>query len=173
MRRLNRDEYEQNLRDVLQLPDLDIRDILPEDREGHRFNKTTEMLDMSRVQLSRVSGRRGGGPAHRDGHGTGAAAGDEVSRRRHGFVSRHGHFRQSRVDVLRARQQVHRLGPEEGPGRQVKEAAPPMRASRWRSFVRRAGLTWALPKAFVAKHAGRYKVRFSARAVLQQPGVCA
>jgi mono/diheme cytochrome c family protein len=32
MRRLNRDEYEQNLRDVLLLPDLDIRDILPEDR---------------------------------------------------------------------------------------------------------------------------------------------
>jgi hypothetical protein len=52
LRRLNRDEYEQNLRDVLQLPDLDIRDILPEDREGHRFNKTGSMLDMSRVQLT-------------------------------------------------------------------------------------------------------------------------
>ena len=52
MRRLNRDEYEQNLRDVLQLPDLDIRDMLPEDREGHRFNKAAETLDMSRVQLS-------------------------------------------------------------------------------------------------------------------------
>lgn len=52
LRRLNRDEYEQNLRDVLQLPDLDIRDILPEDRQGHRFNKTSEMLDMSRVQLA-------------------------------------------------------------------------------------------------------------------------
>ena len=51
LRRLNRDEYEQNLRDLLHLPDLDIRDILPEDREGHRFNKTTDMLDMSRVQL--------------------------------------------------------------------------------------------------------------------------
>jgi hypothetical protein len=32
-RRLNRDEYEQNLRDLLHLPDLDIRDMLPEDRE--------------------------------------------------------------------------------------------------------------------------------------------
>lgn len=52
MRRLNRDEYEQNLRDVLRLPNLDIRDILPEDREGHHFNKCAETLDMSRVQLA-------------------------------------------------------------------------------------------------------------------------
>ena len=52
IRRLNRDEYEQNLRDVLKLPRLDIRDMLPEDREGHRFNKTSESLDMSRVQLA-------------------------------------------------------------------------------------------------------------------------
>ena len=49
LRRLNRDEYEQNLRDVLKLPDLDIRDMLPEDREGHRFNKAAETLDMSRT----------------------------------------------------------------------------------------------------------------------------
>jgi hypothetical protein len=34
------------------LPQLDIRDMLPEDREGHRFNKTSETLDMSRVQLA-------------------------------------------------------------------------------------------------------------------------
>lgn len=44
MRRLNREEFEQNLRDVLKLPQLDIRDMLPEDREGHRFNKTSETL---------------------------------------------------------------------------------------------------------------------------------
>ncbi len=52
LRRLNRDEYEQNLRDVLQLALLDIRDMLPEDREAHRFNKTAAALDMSRVQLA-------------------------------------------------------------------------------------------------------------------------
>jgi hypothetical protein len=52
LRRLNRDEYEQNLRDVLKLPLLDIRDMLPEDREAHRFNKTASALDMSRVQLA-------------------------------------------------------------------------------------------------------------------------
>ena len=52
LRRLTREEYEQNLRDVLQLPLLDIRDMLPEDREAHRFNKTATALDMSRVQLA-------------------------------------------------------------------------------------------------------------------------
>ena len=52
LRRLNRDEYEQNLRDLLKLPLLDIRDMLPEDREAHRFNKTAAALDMSRVQLA-------------------------------------------------------------------------------------------------------------------------
>lgn len=52
MRRLNRDEYEQTLRDLLQLPHLDIREMLPEDREELHFNKTAATLDMSRVQLT-------------------------------------------------------------------------------------------------------------------------
>ena len=52
MRRLNRDEYEQNLRDLLHLPQLDIRDLLPEDREAHHFNKCADALDISRVQLT-------------------------------------------------------------------------------------------------------------------------
>ncbi len=52
LRRLNRDEYQQNLRDVLQLPNLDVRDMLPEDREEHRFNKSATSLDMSWVQLT-------------------------------------------------------------------------------------------------------------------------
>ena len=51
MRRLNRDEYEQNLRDVLQVPLLDIRDMLPEDREAYHFNKVSETLDISHAQL--------------------------------------------------------------------------------------------------------------------------
>ena len=52
LRRLTREEYEQNLRDILKLPLLDIRDMLPEDRDEHGFNKTGTVLDMSRVQLA-------------------------------------------------------------------------------------------------------------------------
>ena len=52
MRRLNREEYEQNLRDLLHLPHLDIRDILPADRESHQFSKSSDSLDISRVYLT-------------------------------------------------------------------------------------------------------------------------
>lgn len=51
MRRLTRQEYEQNLRDLLLLPELDIRDMLPADREQQHCNKVAEVLDMSRIQL--------------------------------------------------------------------------------------------------------------------------
>ncbi len=52
MRRLNRIEFEQNLRDLLALPHLDIRDMLPADRESHHFDKVASTLDISHVQLT-------------------------------------------------------------------------------------------------------------------------
>ena len=52
MRRLNRIEFEQNMRDLLALPHLDIRDILPADRESHHFDKVASTLDISHVQLT-------------------------------------------------------------------------------------------------------------------------
>ena len=52
MRRLNRIEFEQNLRDLLELPNLDIRDMLPADREAHHFDKVASTLDISHVQLT-------------------------------------------------------------------------------------------------------------------------
>ena len=52
-RRLNRDEYENSLRDILNLPWIQVRDMLPEDGERYRFNKIGEALDVSHVQLTR------------------------------------------------------------------------------------------------------------------------
>jgi hypothetical protein len=52
MRRLNRIEFEQNLRDLLALPHLDVRDMLPADRESHHFDKVASTLDISHVQLT-------------------------------------------------------------------------------------------------------------------------
>jgi hypothetical protein len=52
MRRLNRIEFEQNLRDLLALPHLDIREMLPADRESHHFDKVASTLDISHVQLT-------------------------------------------------------------------------------------------------------------------------
>ncbi len=53
VRRLNRYEYENTLRDLLDAPYLQIKDMLPEDGELHRFNKVGEALNVSHVQMSR------------------------------------------------------------------------------------------------------------------------
>jgi len=52
-RRLNRYEYENTLRDLLDVPWIQIKDRLPEDGERYRFNKIGEALDVSHVQLAR------------------------------------------------------------------------------------------------------------------------
>ncbi len=52
-RRLNRYEYENSLRDLLGAPWLQVKEMLPEDGEAHRFNKVGEALDVSHVQLAR------------------------------------------------------------------------------------------------------------------------
>ena len=48
LRRLNRHELEQSLRTVLELPDLDVADLLPEDSLRDGFPKSAEGLDLSR-----------------------------------------------------------------------------------------------------------------------------
>jgi hypothetical protein len=52
-RRLNRYEYENTLRDLLDVPWIQIKDRLPEDGEKHRYNKIGDALDVSHVQLAR------------------------------------------------------------------------------------------------------------------------
>ncbi|MFO1065455.1 MAG: DUF1592 domain-containing protein [Pirellulales bacterium] len=52
-RRLNRYEYENTLRDLLDAPWLQIKTMLPEDGEAYRFNKVGEALDVSHVQIAR------------------------------------------------------------------------------------------------------------------------
>lgn len=52
-RRMNRYEYENTLRDLLEAPWLQIKDKLPEDGEANRFNKIGDALDVSHVQMAR------------------------------------------------------------------------------------------------------------------------
>ena len=54
VRRLNRFEYENALRDHLALPDLRVRDILPPDGIVHGFDKSAEALEFSHVQVARL-----------------------------------------------------------------------------------------------------------------------
>jgi mono/diheme cytochrome c family protein len=52
-RRLNRYEYENTLRDLLQVTWVQIMNRLPQDGEAYRFNKSGEALDVSHVQMAR------------------------------------------------------------------------------------------------------------------------
>lgn len=52
-RRLNRVEYEHTLRDLLALPRLAVKDLLPEDGRAHGFSKSGGALDLSHAQLAK------------------------------------------------------------------------------------------------------------------------
>ena len=51
-RRLCRIEYEQTLRDLLALPGLAVRDMLPEDGRAHGYDKAAAALDISHVHMA-------------------------------------------------------------------------------------------------------------------------
>ncbi|MEE2947098.1 MAG: DUF1592 domain-containing protein [Verrucomicrobiota bacterium] len=53
VRRLNRFEFENSLRERLRSPWLLVADMLPEDGTAHLFNKVGERLDVSHVQISK------------------------------------------------------------------------------------------------------------------------
>lgn len=53
LRRLNRTEYEYTLRDLLSLPRLEVRAMLPADGADHGFDNVSSALDLSYVQMRR------------------------------------------------------------------------------------------------------------------------
>ncbi len=167
MRRLNRDEYEENLRDLLHLPHLDIRDMLPADRESRHYDKVSETLDMSRVQLA----------AYLD------AAETALRQAMAGSAQPLALTRQRAVGEQLS------VGRETTGGREAMfwvrngkaiDLAAEKRAAKDKSFIdptvemalfRSPGWPYGIfPKGIVAKETGEYRLRFSARAVLQVEG---
>jgi hypothetical protein len=53
LRRLTRREYENTLRDLLDLPGLSVQDLLPEDGRAFGYDKVGRALELSHVQLSK------------------------------------------------------------------------------------------------------------------------
>ena len=51
-RRLDRREYENTLRDLLDLPGLSVQDMLPEDGRAYGFDKSGEALELSHVHIA-------------------------------------------------------------------------------------------------------------------------
>ncbi len=163
-RRLNRDEYEQNLRDLLGLPDLDIRDMLPADREGHHFNKTSATLDMSRVQLTAYLDAAEA--ALRQAMNTGATppkaksyrfVGTQLFPEKDTFGNKEAMFFARDGRALNA---AELKAPDITKDATIELAL--FRSAHWPYY--------GYPKGFVATQSGYYRVRFSARAVLQQKG---
>lgn len=165
LRRLNRSEYALNLRDLLQLPNLDIKDLLPEDRESHHFNKSAESLDMTRVQLA----------AYLD-------AADAALRQAVAASSRPRSPKQFRalatqmfpkaIDHAGRESSFYAKGSRMVPLsssdlakiRQENTHDPEMEVAIFRSA---SWPYYGYPENFVAEEAGVYRVRFSARAVRQ------
>ena len=159
LRRLTREEYEQNLRDVLRLPLLDIRDMLPRDREVHRFNKTAMALDMSRVQLAayldaaEVALQQAMADGRTPPQATRyRAVGTRLFSATSTFGEREAMF------FAKDNQAVDPKELEILKDESTLELAL-FRSAHWPYF--------GYPRGFVAKLAGEYRVRFSARAVLQ------
>jgi hypothetical protein len=53
IRRMNRVEYENTLRDLFSLPSLRVKELLPEDGREHGFDKVAGALDISYVQMQK------------------------------------------------------------------------------------------------------------------------
>ncbi len=166
MRRVNRDEYEQDLRDILRLPNLDIREMLPEDREAYHFNKVSETLDMSRVQLAAYLDASEA--ALRLAMATSPAP-PETTRFRASGTNLFPGFRGTGTI-----QSMFFIKDNQGVNVNEERWTPlpdEISQSVEMGLFRSPGWPYgAYPRGFASQCAGLYRVRFSARAVLQHPG---
>jgi hypothetical protein len=168
LRRLNRLEYQQTLRDVLALPALDIADRLPEDRVRDGFTRSAEGLDFSRIQLDATldaaeaalvaalaPAARPQPPDHYAAIATNLfSEGSTFGEREAMFFAKHG-------------QALSFTGPHLAALRTTVVQDPAIECCIFRSAY---WPYYGYPRGFVARREGVYRVRFRARAVLQQPG---
>lgn len=162
MRRLNRDEYEQNLRDLLELPHLDIRDMLPPDREKHLFTKTSAALDISRVQLAAYLDAADA--ALRQAIASGANPPPVTSYRAisiHLFPENSTFGEREAMFFAKDNQAIDTPQLESLRDDPSVELAL-FRSAHWPYY--------GYPRGFIASLSGAYRVRFSARAVVQTDG---
>ncbi|MEQ1841455.1 MAG: DUF1587 domain-containing protein, partial [Verrucomicrobiales bacterium] len=165
LRRLTRIEYETSLRDLLELPYLDIRDRLPEDRTFHGFTKVSRLLDLSRVQLE--AWLDAGEAALRSAVASGVApipvqswrfTGTDLFPELETFGEREAMFFATEGKMVAITGSDYKIMTPE------QRRDPALEMALFRSA------TWpyyGYPRGFRAPHEGRYRVRFSGRAVRQ------
>lgn len=165
LRRLTREEFQNQLRDLLELPDLDVRDKLPADRESHGFTKVAKMLDVSRVQLegwmdaaefalAEAVAMGHEPPPVQNYHATGTDLFHGLST----FGGREAmFFARDEVMIPISQAQRKEMTPEQRQDATLEAAI--FRSATWPYF--------GYPRGFVAERDGAYRLRFSARAVRQ------
>ena len=165
VRRLTRVEFENNLRVLLKLPQLDIRDKVPADRDAHGFTKVSALLDVSRVQLdayldaaktalrqAMADDKPPAAPVTQRFTGTDLFPGLDT------FGGREAMFfaRDNRMVAISAKELVA-MTPEQRRDPTLEMAL--FRSATWPYF--------GYPRGFRAKESGAYRVRFRGRAVRQ------
>ena len=156
LRRLNRHELEQSLRTLLELPDLDVADLLPEDGLRDGFPKSAEGLELSRLQFTgtldavdaALAAAIAPGVAPPDSKTFTAISKSLFGGTAYGEPEAM-YFAKDSLPV----------------------AAPASDDAAVECAIFRSAY-WpyhGYPAGFVAERPGRYRVRFRARAVLQQP----
>ncbi|MFM7055300.1 MAG: DUF1587 domain-containing protein, partial [Planctomycetota bacterium] len=164
-RRLTRSEFQNNLRHLLQLPQLDIRDKLPAERDAHGFTKISQLLDVSRVQLEafldasetalqQATAGSQPPPAATTQRFSGLDLFPELST----FGEREAMFfaRNNRMVPIDSAL-FSRMTPEQRRDPSLELAL--FRSATWPYY--------GYPRGFLARETGRYHVRFAGRAVRQ------
>ncbi len=166
IRRLTRSEFQQNLRDLLHMPYLDIQDYLPEDRESHHTNRITTTLDVSRVQLAAYL--EASDAALRQAIASGPKPRPSVKRRFAGINMFTGGSTFGGPEAMFYAKNNKRLPLANNELQELRKQNP-LDASIELAIFRSA--TWpyyGYPNGFRATEEGFYRIRFSARAVLQK-----
>ncbi len=165
LRRLTRREYEQNLRDLLALPQLDIRDMLPGDREKFHCNKVAEALDISRIQLDAYLDAAD--MALRQAVASGVKPRPPVHERLPAtrmFESANTYGEREAMFYAKHSQMIPLSGADLSRMRKENKHDPEIELAIFRSA---SWPYYGYPDIFKAVEPGAYRIRFSARAVRQ------
>lgn len=155
LRRLNRQEFEQALRTILELPDLDVADLLPEDRLRDGFPKSAEGLELSRIQVEGILDAIDAALA------AAVASGERPPEPTTFRATSTRLFGGTAYGEPEARYFAKGDRPVENPAPDDAEVECAIFRSAYWPYH-------GYPAGFVATQPGRYRVRFRARAVLQQ-----
>ncbi len=165
IRRLTREEYENSLRDILALPDLDVRDKLPADRDSHGFTRVSMLLDMSRVQLAGYLDATEAALTEAVASGMKPLptkkqrfTGIDLFPATTSFGGREAmYFIRNGVMQNLSGDRLKKMSREEQRSEEIEVAI--FRSATWPYY--------GYPRGFRAAHTGRYRVRFAGRAVRQ------